>query len=117
MGHQHCSHHSCHHEEEGHHEPCSCSCHHHACEHAHHEEHHHDHHGFAQQLIELADDAWMSLLSEKIRHHVESSCGKQIDELAKLVAEANNSRWKSKMEGDKACKEFKQKVSDFFNKK
>lgn len=117
MGHNKCSHHSCHHEEEGHHEHCSCCCHEHTCGHGQHDEHHDDHQGFAGQLIELADEAWMCLLKEKIRNHVETTAGKQLDELAKMVAETNNNRWRLKLEGDRGCKEFKQKVADFFSKK
>jgi hypothetical protein len=115
MGHnQNCSHH---HDESCSHGSCSCCSHHdQSCGHSHHDDHH-EHPEFAKQLIDLADEAWMCLLKEKIRKQVESSAGAQLDELAKIVAESNHNRWRLKLEGDNACKEFKQQVADFFSKK
>jgi hypothetical protein len=98
---------SCSHE----HSVCCC-CHEHICHHD-----HHDNQDFSRQLIDLADEAWMCALKDRIKKEVEELSGKQLDELAKIVANANHNRWKMKMEGDKGCKDFKQKVADFFNRK
>ncbi len=114
MKHHHkiCGAHECHEEGHGHHETCPCCCHENVCGHFHEE-----HKDFSSQLIELADQAWMEVLKDKIRNHVEKTAGKHLDELAKFVAETNNHRWKMKLQADKACKDFKQHISDFFQKK
>lgn len=113
--------HHCHDHHHGscssHGESCNCGCHDESCAcecHKHH--HHHEHEDFAHELIEMADEAWMEVLREKIKKQVEASSGKNLDQLAKLVAEANQSRWKSKLALNKAANNFRDKVSDFFNR-
>ncbi len=85
---------------------CKCSCH-KECD---------DHCDFSKQLLQMADDAWMCVLKEKIREHVKASCDKHLDELAKIVAEANGGRWKRKLSGQKACDDFEEKVHNFFQR-
>lgn len=113
-------HHHCH--EHGHNE-CSCCGH---SEHEHcpscgecieHHHHEHKHQDFSKELLELADQAWMDVLKEKIKARVESLSGKNLDELASIVAEANHERWKHKMETQKGCSTFREKVTAFFNRK
>ncbi len=75
-----CSHH--------HHHECgcqSCSC------------HHHHHEKYADQLLALADEAWTELLKDKIKEQILKNNGKQLDDLAKLVSNANHDRWKHKI--------------------
>lgn len=112
--HEHCdSHGHCHHH---HHESCCCGHeeHEHSCCH---EGHHHDHEScdFSSQLLEMADEAWMELLHEKIKANIAASNGQQLDQLAKLVSDTNNARWKGKLGAKKGCADFKDKVNDFFN--
>lgn len=113
-----------------HHHPCpvhSCPVHGHAhqhctcgggctCSHGHECSHDHDQQDFAIQLIEMADQAWMEVLKDKIKEHVQAASTKNLDELAKLVADANHERWKTKMAKEKGRKEFREKVTAFFNK-
>lgn len=64
----------------------------------------------------MADDAWMCLLKEKIRARVEKMNGKQLDQLADLVANANHERWKEKLKVKEACDNFHEKIEAFFRK-
>lgn len=116
MSHENCSHGECHAKCCGHggcgHEHCHChSCAHHECCH-----HHHEQEDFAKQLIEMADEAWMEVLMDKIKEQVIIHSGAHLDQLAKLVAETNNARWKEKLALQKRGNDFKDKVDQFFNK-
>lgn len=98
-------------------EECTCCCHDtSSCQDSSHH-HHHEHQDFSQTLLELADEAWMEVLYEKIKAKVESSSGKNLDKLAQIVAESNQERWKHKLAGQKVGGDFHTKVSEFFNKK
>jgi len=56
----------------------------------------------------------MELLKEKIKEHIQSQA-KNIDELARLIAEANHERWQKKMEDKHCCGGYEEKLKDFFN--
>lgn len=91
----------------------SCSCHHH------HNHHHHKddeccHEDFAQHLLHVADCAWMELLKEKIKQQIATTCGDQLDQIAKVVAESNQSRWNHKTSLIKIQHEYKDKLQDIF---
>ena len=96
-----------------------------SCCHAHgghdqcHEHHHHhnEHENFAQQLLDMADDAWMEVLHEKIKDQIRATSGKHLDKLAKLVSESNKGRWENKMVMHHSCKEFREKICEFFSQK
>lgn len=111
--HHHCHSHGNHHEGEccgGHHHEC---CHEDSCHH-----HHHDHEeeccaDFAQHLLEVADEAWMEVLKEKIKKHVETKSGKKLDKLAEFIASSNHTRWKNKMGAKKACSDYEEKVAEY----
>lgn len=97
----------------GHDGHCSCCCHkecheHHATD---------EHKDFAHQLIDLADQAWMEVLKDKVKAQIVSSSGPHLDQLAKLVSEANKSRWESKMALEKNAEEYRDKLADFFRHK
>jgi hypothetical protein len=64
------------------------------------------------KLLELADEAWMELLKEKIKAHILKTDTK-LDELAKIVAEANHKRWSHKMKQDKCDSEFDQCCDEY----
>lgn len=117
----------------GHHHQChdegTCGHHHHTyCESAAHESsccheesckthHHHGDEGdFGAQLLEMADQAWMELLKEKIKEQIEASGGKHLDKLAKVVSETNKVRWQNKMAKEKIVRGFKEKLGEIFNK-
>ena len=81
---------------------CSCSC--HSNEGSCHKE------DFADQLLALADEAWMCALKDKIKEEILRSGGEHLSELAKVVAESNKMRWKNKMSSKKSCCDYKDKI-------
>ncbi len=94
-----------------------CSC------HAKHDESCHDGHGghggdkhdeFTHFLMETADEAWMEVLKDKIKEHILATQNDRMTELAKIVSETNNHRWKNKMEKKQGCADFKEKLCRFF---
>lgn len=109
----HCSDHSCSQgggsshqfSKEGEHTCCNCGCH-----------HDKQRRSFARELLDLTDEAWMELLKEKIKEHIDSTRGSQLEELAKLVSEANNSRWHDKLHKLSGVRDYEQKIEDFFKK-
>lgn len=106
--HHHCHSHddqeSCCHEE-SHHDCCGSY------------DHHEDHQSFAHDLLEIADEAWMEVLKDKIKEQIVKIDGAHLDELAKIVAEANSARWSHKLGENHVNEEYHEKVADFFNKK
>src|SRR5205814_6628137 len=98
-------HDQCHHEH-------SCCCHGEVCGVCH-QHHHHKHEDFSHELIELADEAWMDVLYEKIKEQVIAKSGKQLDQLANLVAESNHQRWRNKLGANRATSELREKISEF----
>ena len=87
---------------------------HECCSHSH-EEHCEEHSDFACDLLEIADEAWMCLLKDKIKEQILATNGKHLDELAKLISESNNSRWKLKMAKKTNVEEFRTKIHTFFS--
>jgi hypothetical protein len=68
------------------------------------------------KLLWLADEAWEELMREKIRDHIEASCGTMMDELAKMAAETNMTKWKHKMATKHLHHDFKHGLRDLMNK-
>lgn len=110
---EHCHHdhddHCCHHDHHCHEEEASCCSHDHHC-------HHHHHETFSEQLIQIADEAWMEVLKEKMKAQIEAQSGKHLDKLAKLVTEENENRWHDKTKNTNHVHEFRDKISAFFKK-
>ena len=110
----------CHHDHnencchEHHHEEASCCAHEH--HHCHEHSHDHCHESFADQLIHMADEAWMELLKEKMKKQIEAQTGKHMDELAKIVTEENEKRWKNKIVGKNNSEEFRRKIEEYYKK-
>jgi hypothetical protein len=71
---------------------------------------------FGKYFIELADCAWEEVLKEEMKEYIRSSQKGRMKELAKIVAEANNKRWRHKMEKKQCCAEFQEDLCDFFSK-
>lgn len=95
--------HHCHDEscsKEHHQEPCGCCC--------------HEHQHFSDQLLEMADEAWMEVLKDKIKQKIEDTTGQHLDQLATLVATANHNRWINKMGVINGKDEFKNKLDEYF---
>jgi len=71
----------------------------------------------SQSFLELADCAWMEVLKEKIKEHIKQEDGQRLDELARIVSEANKKRWEHKMCKDKCCEDFEEQLCMFFGNK
>lgn len=69
---------------------------------------------YAQKFLELADHAWMEVLKEKIKENIQAN-SKNMDELARLISEANHEKWQKKMEDKKCCGSFEERLGEFFN--
>lgn len=67
----------------------------------------------AHQLLAVADMAWLEVLKEKIKEYIKANDHK-IDEIAKIVAEANCERWKQKMAKEKCCASYEDKLNQLF---
>lgn len=83
---------------------CKCGCHTCKCE-------CHARKGkYADELLALADQAWMEVLKEKIKKEIESHSGEHLNQTAKLVAEANHTRWKEKLQARKDSQDFEDRL-------
>jgi hypothetical protein len=54
---------------------------------------------------------------QKNNYHIESTSSEHLEELARLVAEANKARWKHKLALHNVCNSLKDKMKDFFSHK
>lgn len=88
---------------------CQCKCHESSC--------HGTQGSFSHQLLQMADEAWMCLLKDKIKAKIQNISGDQLDQLADLVANSNHERWINKMASKRACESFDDKIADFFHQK
>lgn len=89
----------------GDHHHCECCCHH----------HHDEHKNFAEQLFELADQAWMEVVKEQIKEEIRKKPSDHIHQLAKLIAESNTVRWKEKLSIMKLHRDFEARLSEVFH--
>ena len=69
---------------------------------------------FASTFLELADEAWMEVLKEKIMDHIRANA-KNMDQLAALISETNNSRWHKKMEHKQCKANYEEKLREFLH--
>jgi hypothetical protein len=83
----------------------------------HNHSHHHDHEEecCSKAFLHIADEAWMEVLKDKIKEQIIATSGPHLNELAKIISEANHGRWKNKMASKKGCKEFEEKICKFFS--
>lgn len=93
---------------------CKCCCCQHQCQQHHHTHEHHEGH-FSDELLALADEAWMEVVKEKIKKQIEETTGAHLDKLAQLVSTANHQKWNSKLALMKAKEEYEAKLSDYFS--
>lgn len=80
-----------------------------SCQHGHRDPEH-----FSDQLLKMADEAWMELLKEKIKQKIEETTGPHLDKLAAIVAQANHDRWNNKMGIIRGKDTFESKLDDYF---
>lgn len=106
------------HDHHHHHGECCDHHHHHHDECCHHEHHHACHEQqtkYADELLALADEAWMEVLKEKIKDQIRSTSSQHLDALAKLISQANHNRWKHKMEGKTTKEDFEQNLQQILH--
>lgn len=84
------------------------------CSHHHHKDDDCCHEDFAKELLKVADCAWMELLKEKIKKEIETNCGEQLAQIAKVVADTNGSRWEHKLALTKTQSDYKEKLKNIF---
>jgi len=110
-----CSHGGSSHTHGGCHPGCQCACHQQHCQcSCHDHEHDGDHH--VEKLLELADEAWLEVVKDKLKEQVLKYSGKHIEELAQIVGEGNHLRWKEHLETKKNDEEFEERLRNFFFK-
>lgn len=68
----------------------------------------------ADKFLELADQAWMEVLKEKIKENIKANA-KNMDDLARLISEANHEKWQKKIESKKCCGGFEERLKSFFD--
>ncbi len=69
-----------------------------------------EHCDMPEKLLNLADEAWYEVLKDKIKGEIIKSSGKHMDDLAKLVADANKDKWVHMITGKVKCEEYKQNL-------
>lgn len=67
-----------------------------------------------ERLLDLADEAWLEVVKEKIKKEIEASCGDKLNKVAKLVAETNKAKWGAKISAKQHCKEYQQNLLQLF---
>ena len=65
----------------------------------------------ADEFLALADTAWMEVLKEKIKDQIRSN-DKKMDELAKIISEANHTRWHLKGEKEKSSSAYLERLKN-----
>lgn len=113
----HCHDDACSHEHAGHHHHDECCHHQEECCHQHDECCHGHKHKFSDDLLDLADEAWMEVLKEKIKEDIRKKSDKHLDKLAKLVSDSNHMRWKNLMEGQHFEDSYESTLRAFFHSK
>ena len=66
-------------------------------------------------LLELADEAWMEVLKEKIKAIILATSGDHLDKIAKLVAGANEAKWTHMMSGKLKCEEYRTALKELIS--
>lgn len=91
---------------------CGCGC---GCGFGSH--HHHGEEGChcTDKFLEIADEAWMEVLKEKIKAKIIAHKGEHMDKLAGIIAKANGERWKNKISAKTNGNEFKDSLKEFFS--
>lgn len=68
-----------------------------------------------EYFLDIADSAWGEVLKDEVKKYILSTQKDRMTELAKIVAEGNNQRWRHKMEKKQGCADFKEKLHHFFS--
>lgn len=77
---------------------CQCGC--------------HQQKPYCEQLLELADEAWMELVKDKIKEAILQHSGEHLTKLAQLVSKTNHQRWADKLDEKKNEQDFDNQLKD-----
>lgn len=80
------------------HRTCDCPC-------------HHAKGKYADQLLEMADSAWMEVIKDLVKEEIMKQSSDHIKKLAKLVAQSNQKRWTEKLAEKRAHQEFEEQLN------
>jgi len=64
-----------------------------------------------EEMLALADEAWMELMKEKIKAEIDKVSGAHMEKVAKLVMEANFAKWSDLMKSKARCNEYKDNLN------
>jgi len=78
---------------------------------------HHSHDHGTEKFFELADEAWMELLKDKVKAHILKEKEAHLDKLAEMIAKSNGEKWKHKIAAKMECEDFKNNIKEFFSNK
>jgi hypothetical protein len=85
---------------------CSCSC---------HQSSQNCSKCYSEELLALADEAWTELVKAKIKKQIEAHSGEHLEELAKIVSDANHERWQHILAGKQVRNEYQVELGNFFH--
>ena len=63
-----------------------------------------------EKLLQLADEAWMEVLKDKIKKEIITADKGKLDEIAKLVVETNFAKWQNMIADKMKCEEYTEKL-------
>ncbi len=66
-----------------------------------------------EKLLGLADKAWEELMIEKLKVEIQASCG-MMDEIAKVVANANKKKWQNRIAAKETCHDYRHQLKSIF---
>lgn len=84
------------------HRSCNCSC-------------HHGSGKYSDQLLKLADEAWMEVVKEKIKDNIKKTSSEHLDQLAQLVSKTNKQRWIGIMAQAQNSEDFERSLRDLMH--
>ncbi|OGI02291.1 MAG: hypothetical protein A2Y25_10150 [Candidatus Melainabacteria bacterium GWF2_37_15] len=91
----------------GEHYQCACK----------HEHSHKDKCSYRDELLELADEAWMEVLKDKIKANILAKKGDEVQKLADIISKANGERWENKMKAKRNMEDYKNTLKDYYSSK
>lgn len=97
-----------------HYDPCKCGE--HMCGDYMYKEHKEQHSCcYSEEMLKLADKAWMEVLKEKMKAEIEKVEGAELEELAKIVGKANGEKWKNRISAKMQKEEYQDSLKEYFS--
>ena len=63
-----------------------------------------------KMFMNLAEEAWMELMKEKMKAAIEKASGPKMDKAAQVAVEASIAHWADKKKKEAVCAEFEEKL-------